>query len=292
MQSSVLRGLALAVALAPALTLAACNTSVTAPRATPTTGPTTGPTAAPGSAQVRAVHGSPDAGPVDIYVYPQGSTIPSAPALSNVSYPAVSPYLSIPAGSYTVSVFAHGAASSGTPVATENVSTNAGTQYSIAVAGEVGNKTLQFVNFVEPVETAGQSALIVHHASPLVQSIVNPVGVGYYDPGAPPSTSPPSPANTKQLFTFSLNPVSGPAANGQVSGGEFFVSPIPTGLTPSGNIGFAAGAPSANGQPLASVATSATLAQLFPSGLPASGHISIFAVDTTVGAQLIGASDP
>lgn len=275
-----LSGFAVAAAAVSSLALAACNTNDSTP-------------AAPVTTQVRAVHGSPDAGPVDIYVYAQGAAIPTSPTLSNVSYPAVSPYLKVPAGAYTVAVFAHGAASSGTPVASENVSANANGQYSIVVAGQVATKTLQFVNFVEPAETAGQSALIVHHASPAVQAAVAPVGVGTYNPQTNPS---PTAAQTQQLFAFSLMSPSGPAQSGQVIGGQFFVAPIPSAITSApAAVGFAAGAPAtANGQPLGSVALATPLTTLLPSGIPASGHVSVFAIDAPSPslAQLIGTADP
>jgi hypothetical protein len=177
-------------------------------------------------------------------------------------------------------------------------------QYSIAVAGKVAAETLQFVNFVEPAETAGTSAVIVHHASPTVQSIVAPVGVGIYDVAAA-AGGPPANGSTTQLFTFSLTPTSGPATSGNVSGGEYFLSPLPSGLPAA--IGFAAGAP--GGSSLASVAVYATpsqlasvltqqtssqqeLAQDTTSAFPSGAHLSVFAIDTATSAELIGTLDP
>jgi len=251
-------------------------------------------------ARVRAVHASPDAGAVDLYVYPAGTTRPSAATVAGASYPQITGYLTVGAGSYAVDVLAAGASSTASAVASETVTLAANTQESIVVAGKVANKSLAFVNFVEPAETAGQSALIVHHASPYVQSAVSPVGVGVYDASAG------VPATVAQIFSFSLvTPSSGPAASGAVAGGEFFLSPLPAGLPTA--VGFAAGPPAANNQ--LTTLISATPSQLAAglqnptaqeqalaadttSAIPAGAHLSIFAIDTASSAQLIGTLDP
>jgi len=288
---SLTRGLALAGAAAFSLALAACNSNST---------PSPGPTPVP--AQVRAVHGSPDAGPVDIYVYKTSKTRPTSPTVSAATYPQITGYLSVPPGAYTIDVIAPaGSPSTTTPVASEAVTVTSKTQYSIVVGGKLANSTLQFVNFVEPAETAGQTALIVHHASPFVQNALSgPVGVGVYN------SAQPVPATLPELFSFSLSStISGPAASGSVSGGQYFLSPLPSGLPAA--IGFAAGAPSGSGN--FSVLVSATpsqlasglknptsaetaLAQDTTAAIPAGAHLSIFAVDTSAAAQLIGTLDP
>jgi hypothetical protein len=285
---STRRGFALGAVVASALMFSACSSKST-----------TAPAAA--TASVRAVHGSPDAGPVDIYVYAQGGTRPTTATVAAATYPQITGYLSVPAGAYTVDVIAPaGSPSTTSPVATENVTVSAKTQYSIVVGGTLAAKTLQFVNFVEPAETAGQSALIVHHASPYVQNaLAGPVGVGVYNAASA------APASIAQLFSFSLASTSGPAASGAVSGGQFFVSPLPSGLPTA--IGFAAGPPASGGDfttlitatpsQLASglknpTAAETTLAADTTSAVPAGAHVSVFAVDTTSAAQLIGTLDP
>jgi hypothetical protein len=248
------------------------------------------------------VHGSPDAGPVDIYVYAQGTARPSTPAVSAAAYPQITGYLSLPPGAYTVDVVdPAGSPSTTAAVASENVTVTSKVAYSIVVGGKVANKTLTFVNFVEPTETAGQTALIVHHASPFVQNALDgPVGVGVYD------ASQTAPTSIAQLFGFSLTtPISGPAASGAVSGGQYFLSPLPSGLPTA--IGFAAGPPASGGNfttlitatpsQLASglknpTSAQQTLAADTSSAIPAGAHVSIFAVDTTSAAQLIGTLDP
>jgi len=158
---------------------------------------------------------------------------------------------------------------------------------------------------VEPDEVVGQTALIVHHASPYVQSAIAPVGVGVYDASA---ANGGAPASAAEVFAFSLKNPSGPAVSGAApSDGEYFLSPLPTTLPAA--IGFAAGAPSSPGSPLASVAVYATAPQLAipltnktaaqttlaadsASAVPAGAHISIFAIDTEAAAQLVGTLDP
>jgi hypothetical protein len=287
--SSRSRSIAAIAASALTLALGACSSHTTL---TPT----------PSPALVRAVHGSPDAGPVDIYVYPQGAARPSTPAVAAAAYPQITGYLSLPPGAYTVDVIdPAGSPSTTTAVASENVTISSKVAYSIVVGGKVANKTLTFVNFVEPTETAGQTALIVHHASPFVQNALDgPVGVGVYD------ASQTAPTSIAQLFGFSLTtPISGPAASGTVSGGQFFLSPLPSGLPTA--IGFAAGPPASGGNfttlitatpsQLASGLKNPTAAQQelaadTSSAIPAGAHVSIFAVDTTSAAQLIGTLDP
>lgn len=285
------RAFALAGAAAASLALAACNSSSTL-----ISQPTTVP------AQVRAVHGSPDAGPVDIYVYKSSTSRPTSPTVAAAAYPQITGYLKIAPGTYTVDVIAPaGSPSTTAPVASENVTVSTATQYSIVVGGKVGNGTLQFVNFVESAETAGQTALLVHHASPFVQNAIGgPVGVGVYD------ASQPAPATVSQIFSFSLTGgISGPATSGNVSGGEFFLSPLPSGLPTA--VGFAAGIPLGSGSfttlvtatpsQLASglknpTSAQQTLAADTSSAIPAGAHLSIFAVDTSSAAQLIGTLDP
>jgi hypothetical protein len=254
--------------------------------------------------QVRAVHASPDAGPVDIYVYP-GSTRPSAATVSDATYPQITGYVTVPAGTFTIDVVSHGAPSTAPAVASEHVSVAANTQYSVVVGGTVAKKSLQFINFVEPPEIAGQTALIVHHASPFVQSAINPVGVGVYDAAAANGNAP---ASATEVFAFSLKNPSGPATSGATpAGGEFFLSPLPSTLPAA--VGFAAGPPTSPGSPLGSVVVYATPASLAAgltnktaaqqilasdtsSAVPAGAHLSIFAVDTVAAAQLIGTLDP
>ena len=285
--------------------------------------PTTGPTGAPGQAQFRAVAGSPDAGSVDVYIYSAGTSLPSSPTVANLRYRAISNYVNVASGDYDIDVFPQGQRSNGI-VPTQLITINSGQQATAALAGEVASRSVDVATFIEPAETQGQSALIIHHAAPgLATSVVpvDPVGVAYYDAsvaggGNPSNGNVPVAAITRQLVAFSYQPgaagASGPAASGQLVGGEFFLSPLPATLPLA--IGFAAGAPSSDGTPLGSIVASALLTQLatnttLPNAtlqndtserLPAGAHLSIFVVDNSAAANgatpapvtLIGALDP
>ena len=190
---------------------------------------------------VRAVAGSPDSGPVDVYVYASTGSQPAIPIIANLQYPGISAYVALPTAPYTVAIDKAGTT---TQLATESLGgTTTGTHLTIALAGQVATTTLQIQNFIEPVETAGTSALVVHHASPAIAAAGNPIGIGVYQAigDATPTTS-----AVTQAFSFSIAPgatgapgTSGPATDGSTSSGEYFISTIPSTFpTP---LGFAAG---------------------------------------------------
>jgi hypothetical protein len=304
----IVQPLRYAVIALSGIALASCGTGGTSTPVAPVQ-------QAANSFSLRAVHGSPDAGPVDIYVFASSATQPSTPTVPNLQYPGITPYLSLPVGTYTVAIDKAGTT---TQIATETITAKtAAQQLTSVVAGTVASSTVQLQNFVEPTETAGTSALIVHHASPAVNAAVSPVGVGIY---AASGSAAPAAASTTEVFAFALAAgslttpgLSGPAPSATVSGGEYFLSPLPNSLPSS--IGFVAGAPGTLGGALGSVATSATasglatalstsgyglspletaLAQDTANAVPAGAHLSIFAVDstTTPPGILIGTLDP
>ena len=287
-----------AFAVAALLALAACGSS-----------PGSGPIGTP-AAFVRVVYAPPNSVPVDIYVY-EGSSRPSQPSVPGATAPQITNYLSLPAGSYTLDVLSPaGAPSTSTPIASEKLSLADGTYYSVALAG---TKALRFTNFIEPVETLDQSAIVVHLASPDLRSASGgPVGFAVYDASTTAGLAP-LPAATTQIFTFSPAAWSGPAADGEVSGGEYFLTPLPYDLpsyVPGGwpaKIGFAAGKPGGPvvlGVPtLASVLASASLSSLASalsqptpvqqrlataSTLFVGAHLSIFAIGTAPAGSLGG----
>ena len=264
--------------------------------------PDNGPTSSPGQASVRAVQGSPDAGPLDVYVYPSGASLPNSPTIGNLRYRAISNYVNVSSGSYNVDVFVQGRRS--TPLTpTETIAIDPGTQVTAAVTGEVANGSIGYTNFIEPAVSAGQSALIVHHAAPGLTGAlasIDPLGFAVYDAnvaggGNPSNGIAPIASITTQLFSFSYQSAavgpSGPAPSGQTVGGQFFLAPIPANFPAA--IGFAAGAPAADGSPLGAISASAiptqlatnttlpntTLKNLTSERLPAGAHLSIFAVD-------------
>jgi hypothetical protein len=92
------------------------------------------------TAQLRAVHASPDAGPVDIYVEGVGIVAP------NVAYGDVMPYLTVPAGTYNVQLRPAGADSSTDPIyETGNVTLAANSVLTAVAAG--------LLNSVDPADS-------------------------------------------------------------------------------------------------------------------------------------------
>ena len=186
---------------------------------------------------------------------------------------------------------------------TETIAVDPNTQVTAAVTGEVAGGSIGYTNFIEPSETAGQSALIVHHAAPGLTGAlasIDPLGFAVYDAtvaggGNPSNGIAPVASITTQLFSFSFQSAalgpSGPATSGQTAGGQFFLSPLAANFPAA--IGFAAGTPAADGSPLGAISASAlptqlatnttlpntTLKNLTSERLPAGAHLSIFAVD-------------
>ena len=112
-----------------------------------------------GEAQVRVAHLSPDAPNVDVYVNGE-------PALTDVPYTTVSSYLSLPAGTQQVTVYATGETSN--PVIDAPVKIAAGGAYTIAAVGLVtdGSITAQVYQDDLRAPSEGNAKLRVIHASP------------------------------------------------------------------------------------------------------------------------------
>jgi hypothetical protein len=112
-----------------------------------------------GEAQVRVAHLSPDAPNVDVYVNGE-------PALTDVPYTTVSSYLSLPAGTQQVTVYAAGDTS--TPVIDAPVEVAAGGAYTIAAVGLVtdGSITAQVYQDDLRAPSSGNAKVRVVHASP------------------------------------------------------------------------------------------------------------------------------
>ena len=86
-----------------------------------------------GQAQVRVAHLAPDAPNVDVYVN-------GDPVLTDVAYTTVSGYLSLPAGTQQVTVYATGDTTS--PVIDTPVELAAGGAYTVAAVGLVADDSL------------------------------------------------------------------------------------------------------------------------------------------------------
>jgi len=83
---------------------------------------------------VRIAHLSPEAPAMDMYVYPFGS--PGHPTvLKDVSYGAVSAYLAVSPGQYTVAMRGFGAPASSKPALATTFGVAAGTAYTLAALG-------------------------------------------------------------------------------------------------------------------------------------------------------------
>ena len=83
---------------------------------------------------VRIAHLSPQAPAMDMYVYPFGN--PGRPiVLKDVSYGAVSAYMAVSPGQYTVAMRGFGAPASSKPALTTSFMVSAGTAYTLAALG-------------------------------------------------------------------------------------------------------------------------------------------------------------
>src|SRR6201987_521004 len=83
---------------------------------------------------VRIAHLSPQAPAMDMYVYPFGN--PGRPiVLKDVSYGAVSAYMAVSPGQYTVAMRGFGALASSKPALTTSFMVSAGTAYTLAALG-------------------------------------------------------------------------------------------------------------------------------------------------------------
>ena len=112
-----------------------------------------------GEAQVRVAHLAPDAPNVDVYVN-------GDPVLTNVAYTTVSGYLSLPAGTQQVTVYATGDTT--TPVIDVPVELAAGGAYTVAAVGLVADGSLTAQVYQDDLSSpsSGNAKVRVVHASP------------------------------------------------------------------------------------------------------------------------------
>ena len=112
-----------------------------------------------GQAQVRVAHLAPDAPNVDVYVN-------GDPVLTDVAYTTVSGYLSLPAGTQQVSVYATGETTS--PVIDTPVELAAGSAYTVAAVGLVADESLTAQVYEDDLRSpdSGNAKVRVVHASP------------------------------------------------------------------------------------------------------------------------------
>lgn len=112
-----------------------------------------------GQGQVRVAHLAPDAPNVDVYVNDE-------PVLTNVAYTTISDYLSLPAGTQQVTVFATGDTSS--PAIDAPVEVAAGRAYTVAAVGLVADDSLTAQVYEDDLRSpsSGNAKVRVVHASP------------------------------------------------------------------------------------------------------------------------------
>jgi hypothetical protein len=117
------------------------------------------PAFAQGTAQVRVAHLAPDAPNVDVYVNGE-------PVLTDVPYTTVSDYLSLPAGTQQVTVYATGDTTS--PVIEAPVEIAAGGAYTVAAVGLVADDSLTAQVYEDDLRApaSGNAKVRVVHASP------------------------------------------------------------------------------------------------------------------------------
>jgi hypothetical protein len=126
--------------------------------------------AVPGGGYVRLAHLSPNAPAVDVYLYSFGN--PRARlVLRHVSYGMVSPYQEVPAGDYTVSMRAAGAAPTAQPLLSTGFQVTAGQAYTVAGMGPAAGLRLQVLKDNQAVP-AGRVLVRVIQAS-LRQHVVS-----------------------------------------------------------------------------------------------------------------------
>jgi hypothetical protein len=246
------------------------------------------------NANVRIVHGSPDAGAVDVRL----NTTTGEAIASTIKYGSVGAYAAIPSGSYSIVILPAGGSTAKLTCAT--VSLAGGTNYTIVVGGTVAKGVgtsagLQCELFGEPTFStpSGDYTLSIHHASPAAAAIGDStVSFGTFTPG---STAYNLPSGTASY--------AGSIASGLVSGSYYTY--VASGVTTAPGVGFWIGAQTA-------IAPSSVLSTILPTAgqTGASGangttdtgdllpfnslaNFSLYLVDGANGAtsELIGAFD-
>lgn len=119
------------------------------------------PAGAQGTAQVRIIHGSPDAPAVDVYV-------DSRPAVTGLAFPNASPYLPLAAGPHDLQVFVAGAnPTSDRPViAMRGVAIPAGAMLSLVASGRLAQLTPLVINDATTAPASGKAKIRFVHNAP------------------------------------------------------------------------------------------------------------------------------
>jgi hypothetical protein len=116
------------------------------------------PASAASESRVRVLHASPDAPAVDVYL--DGTKVD---ALVNVPFGAISDYLTIPAGSHQVTVFATGTTSS--PVIDATLPFDAGKAYTVAATNALASIEAQVLTDAPAPKASGAQLRVVHFSA-------------------------------------------------------------------------------------------------------------------------------
>jgi hypothetical protein len=120
--------------------------------------------AAAGSGYVRLAHLSPDTPAVDVYLKADGGKL-KAQRFNGVAYGAMSAYLRLPTGSYSVAMRKSGAASDSKPVLTTQVTVANGGAYTVAGVGRYADLGLRVLRDDLKLPSGGESKIRIIQAS-------------------------------------------------------------------------------------------------------------------------------
>ncbi len=179
------------------------------------------------TASLRVVHGSPDAGSLDVKI----DTATGTALLSAAPYGRVGAYASVTVGTHYVEILPAGGSTASLQCASPSLV--AGTRYTIVVAGTAAKgygTTLgvQCQVFAEPSFStpSGDYTLAVHHASPAAAAAGN--AVLSYGPFSPGTSAYQTPAGVASFTSASSNAT----ATGTVA------TDVATGVTSAPGVGF------------------------------------------------------
>jgi hypothetical protein len=125
------------------------------------------------TAEVRVVHGSPDAGPVTV-------SVDGKPLLTDFLYGTVTPYVALKPGTYTLAVTTAGKATVSLKAAVAG-----GKFYTVVATGELAPKAsprkpnIALTAYVDAPFTRGVPAANFHHAAPAAEALAKTVPFGF-----------------------------------------------------------------------------------------------------------------
>jgi hypothetical protein len=122
------------------------------------------PAQAAGDGYVRLAHLSPDTPAVDVYLKSDEGTV-KAQKFDGVAYGAMSDYLRLPTGTYSVAMRRAGAAASTPPVLTTQVTVADGAAYTVAGVGRYADLGLRVLKDDLKLPGAGESKIRIIQAS-------------------------------------------------------------------------------------------------------------------------------